>query len=90
MVPRVRIDRSTLVNHTTTDITFGGEVKALEAHAKVPAYQPFFNGLDYALGPVYDQTYPIAALPTIDVWKSQWSVDGFSTVDMRPLAIEPA
>jgi hypothetical protein len=90
IVPSAILARPVLTNDTTTDISFGGEVKALEAHANVPADEPFFPGVNVGLGPVYDESYPIASLPTIDVWKAHWNVDGFSTVGMRALTLLPA
>lgn len=90
IVPTARIDRNRLVNDTTTDISFGGEVTALEAHATVPEHPPFFAGVDFRLGPVYQQEYPIADLPRIDIWSDQWRVAGFTPIAMDALTIRPA
>ena len=54
------------------------------------AYPPVFPGVDYTLGPVYNQSYPIAAIPTIDVWSDTWRLGGFSTVAMKPFVLAPA
>jgi hypothetical protein len=89
IVPTARIDRPTLLNRTTTDISFGGEVEALEAHASVPPFPLFFPGIDVTLGPVYKQAYPLTNLPTIDVLSDKWPVEGFAAIAMAPFFLEP-
>jgi len=88
--PTAWISKPQLSNRVTTDIKFGGQTKALEAHLTVPAAQPFFGGYSGQLGPLYDQSYPIATLPTIPVWKDTWNVAGFNRVRMPALSISPS
>ena len=87
--PKARIARPLLRNRTTSDVRFGGDVEALKANATVPSYPPVWPGFSYTLGPVYEEEYPIADLPRIDVWTDKWPVAGFKAKGLKPFALTP-